>query len=427
MPTEVAMIPEQRVQAGKPNLGFNENGLILVAAAFVLLTVVYRASSSLFRERTGFSITYVGLSILHQNAPAKLYDLKRQAAVRDSLFTYHKSLIFEHPPFEAFLLEPLAALPYKQAYLVWGVLSVLLWLAVPLILRPYASAPREPLGYFALWFLFPPLWIALLQGQPSILLLFIYSITFIALKRGQDSRAGVYLGLGLFKFQFVLPFVLIFLVRRKWRFLAGFFATASMLGILSLIAVGGEGVLSYIRLLFEIASHPNNLPLGKATGMATLKGFVQLILGHTGSPMLVDIVVAAVSMFLIVYTGEYWRQLDRSNPAGGSDLMFAAALVVALVTGFHMFSHDMSPLMIALLLLLAHFPGRDRPVLRLGLATMLVLLWLPPLYLWLISRYLMCLIFPILALVGLTVLHLAGRASEAAPNSYQLTEAVQHD
>lgn len=107
--------------------------------------------------------------------------------------------------------------------------------------------------------------------------------------------------------------------------------------------------------------------------------------------------------------------------------MFAAALVVALVTGFHMFSHDMSPLMIALLLLLAHFPGRDRPILRLGVATTLVLLWLPPLYLWLMSKYLTCLIFPILAFVGLVVFHLAGRANGAAPNPYRLTEAVQHD
>jgi hypothetical protein len=430
VPTDVAHISEPRFRAHNAKIGLNENGLMLFAGAIVLLAAVLASSSSLFREGTGFAITYVGASILHHHDGAKLYDLKHQAAVRDPLFRHPKSLIFEHPPFEAFLLEPLAALSYKTAYLVWGIFNVLLWLALPWVLRPYAPAPREPLGYLALWLLFPPLWIALLQGQPSILLLLLYAITYIALKRGHDLPAGIYLGFGLFKFPVVLPFALVFLFRRKWKFLTGFLCTASLLGILSLIAVGWRGILSYIHLLVQIAGHPNNLPLGKATGMATLNGFVQLLLGHMLSPTAVDVIVGALSLFLIAGIGWRWRQVDQldgTKAKNTSDLMFAAALVVSLVTGFHVFSHDLSPLMLALLLVLAHFPPREKPILRVALVIALVLLWMPPVYLWLISKYLLCLLFPILAVVGLAAFLGAAQASDAAPKQHRLREAVQHD
>jgi hypothetical protein len=422
MPTNVALISESGAQRASGIIGVDENRLILLAGAVILFGAVVWSSSTPLREKTDFTITYVGLTILHQHDPAKLYDLNHQAAVRDSLFKNPNPLMFQHPPFEALILEPLAALPYKTAYLVWGLLNALLWLALPWIFRPYAPAPAEPLGYYALWFLFPPLGIALFMGQPSLLLLFLYTLTFIALKRGLDWRAGIYLGFGLFKFQFVLPFALILLVRRKWRFLSGFVCTATVLGILSLVAIGWKGIIAYVRFLFSIAAHPNNLSYGEVTAMGTLKGFVQLVLGHTLSPASLNIAVAALSLFLIALTGWYWLQLDRRNATESSDLMFAAALAVSLVTGFHMFSHDMSPLILGLFLVLAHLPGRDKPALRFVAAITLVLLWMPLLYFWLISSYLTCLMFPILALFGAVAFYLAVQFGKAAPNN-QLAEA----
>jgi len=50
---------------------------------------------------------------------------------------------------------------------------------------------------------------------------------FHLLKNGRDFRAGAILGLGLFKFQFIVPFALIFLLRRRWKFMRGFVATAA--------------------------------------------------------------------------------------------------------------------------------------------------------------------------------------------------------
>ncbi len=119
-----------------------------------------------------------------------------------------------------------------------------------------------------------------MHGQTSVVLLLLFALTFVCVKRGQDFKAGVFLGLGLFKFALVLPFALIYCVRRKWRLMAGFSAAALLLGVLSLIAVGPAGVRSYIGLMFDIVKNPDNPAYAdiRAWGMPTIKGiFVALL------------------------------------------------------------------------------------------------------------------------------------------------------
>ena len=63
-----------------------------------------------------------------------------------------------------------------------------------------SSRPVDTLGYLLLWLLFAPLGVTLYQGQSSLFLFLLYALAFISLKRGEELRAGLYLGVGLFKF-----------------------------------------------------------------------------------------------------------------------------------------------------------------------------------------------------------------------------------
>jgi len=402
---------EHALPVRKLDIGLEGIAVFFGAAVIVLAAVLWSARGP-STEKTDFSVTYVGAWMVHEGQGPMLYDLGEQQRVRDSLFAHPNPLIYEHPPFEALLLSPLAGLPYRTAYLLWGLLNALVWLVLPYVVRPYAPVPRDALGYFALWFLFAPLGVALYQGQPSLLLLLLYAITFVSLKRGSDVTAGLCLGLGLFKFQFVLPFVLIFLFRRKWRFLTGFLITAVVLAVLSLLAVGWQGVLSYVRLLLKVGSETGNVSYGSATDMGTLQGLVYAILGHRVSHWLVSFIVAAISVSLVLFTAWRWRQEDRQGPDDSFDLMFSGALAVSLVTGLHMFTHDFSPLMLALLLVVAHFPGRDHPALRLALGTTLLLFWTPPLYFALVAWHSLYLMSPVLIVFALSALKLAQSATE---------------
>jgi len=392
---------------------FNENGMIFLATAILLVAAVFWTGRGPLSEKTDFTFTYLGACLVHQGDGSRLYDLGEQRRVVKSLFKRPNPLIYEHPPFEAAAFAPLAPLPYRTAYLIWGVTNVLIWLLAVYLIRPYASVPRSQPAYLAAWIFFAPLCVALYQGQTSLALLLLYVLTFINLKRGRDLVAGMCLGLGLFKFQFVLPFALIFLLRSKWRFLSGFAISAAMLGGLSFVPCGWRGVLSYLQLLVQISRHPANVSYGSAVDMPTVQGFVYAILGRQASFVVVSCIVAAISVLLILFAAWRWRQEDRKlQSSSSSELMFAGAVVVSLMTGFHMFTHDFSPLMLAILLVVARLPGKDRPVLRLMLKITLQVFWIWPLYFVLVAWHCLYLMFPVLTVFALATLRLAANPSE---------------
>jgi hypothetical protein len=388
---------ESRIAAKRFGLPRNEAGLAFIASAILVFFAVLWTANGPRLEKIDFSVTYLGARMVQDGHGAKLYDLSEQANLRSVLFRHPNPLIYEHPPFEALLLAPLGALPYRTAYLIWGSINALIWLLLPYLLRPYAPVPKDLLAYLALWFIFAPLGVALFQGQSSLALLLIYALTFIALKSDCHLSAGVCLGLGLFKFQFVIPFALIFLVRKSWRFLAGFSASAAAMGLLSLAAVGWRGIMSYVHLLLNIGSNPENISYGSAVDMPTLHGFVYAILEHAVSVRTVSMIVATLSVVLIVFTAMRWKREERTASAGSFELMFAAALTVSLMTGLHMFTHDFSPLMLPLLLAAAHFPGRAHPGLRFALGGAMALFWFPPLYFVLVACHRLYLMFALLA------------------------------
>src|ERR1700746_2883613 len=101
-------------------LGLNDSTLALLGAAILLVSAVVWSAQSPRLEKTDFSLTYVGATIVHAGLGQRLYDVELQKHTRDSLFQHPNPLFFEHPPFEALLLSPLAALPFRTAYLVWG-------------------------------------------------------------------------------------------------------------------------------------------------------------------------------------------------------------------------------------------------------------------------------------------------------------------
>jgi hypothetical protein len=389
------------------NLGFNESTLALLASAVLLVGAVLWGARGPLTEKTDFSLTYVGARIVYQGQGARLYDLGKQKEVRDSLFQHPNPLVFEHPPFEALFLSPLAGLPYRTAYLVWGLANVLVWLSLPVLLRPYTPAPRDALTYLALWLLFAPLGVALFQGQSSLFLLLLFAVEFVQLKRGRELPAGIWLGLGLFKFQFVLPFALIFLLRAKWKFLAGFTISAAVLGVLSWIAVGWVGLFQYVHLLLAVGANPQNLSYGAAVDMPTLHGFAHAVLGRIASPAVISGVVAISSLVLIVFMAWRWRQQDAKPEGCSFDLMFAAALTVSLMTGVHMFTHDFSPLMLALLLVCAHLSGKTRRGLRTILGAALAIFWFPPVYFALVTWHCLYLMFPLLLAFTLAAIALS--------------------
>ena len=163
-----------------------ETGIAFCAAAIMLVAALYWSAKEPSVEKRDFSVTYLGAYMVHFGMGPKLYDVSEQTTLKATLLPNSEPLIFEHPPFEALLLSPLAVFPYRTAYLIWGALNIVIWLALPWVLRPYAPLPRDPLAYLALWFLFAPLGVTLFQGQSSLLVFLLFSLAFISLKQREE-------------------------------------------------------------------------------------------------------------------------------------------------------------------------------------------------------------------------------------------------
>lgn len=371
-----------------------ESVVAFVAAATFLLAAVLYTSHGRRIEQTDFTLTYMAGRIVHDGRGASLYDVAEQERMRTALFQRANPLVYEHPPFEALMFAPLSTLDYQTAYMVWGLLNATVWLCLPYLLRPYAPVPREPLGYLALWFLFAPLAVALFQGQSSLVLLLLYALCYISLKNQRSFLAGFLLGCGLFKFQFVLPFALIFLLRKQWKFLAGFAFSGVLLGLVSLRAVGWHGIIGYARLLLNVTQHPRNAHMGAAVDMPTLRGFVYALLSGRVAPGVLSSTVAILSIGVIVFVARRWPPGKDGNTDALFDRMFAASIAVSLMTGFHMFTHDFSPLMLAVLLAAAHLPPAGLQ--RRTLIASMVIFFCPFVYFPLVAWHSLYLMFVVL-------------------------------
>jgi len=401
-------------------LGLNEATLGLFAAAVFLLGAVFWSTNSPNVEKTDFSLTYVGARIVHQGVGSRLYDLSFQKQLRNSLFQHPNPLFFEHPPFEALLLSPFSVFPFRTAYMLWGLFNAGVWLILIFFLRQFLPWPREDLGYLCLWFLFAPLGVALFQGQSSILVLACYAMSFIKLQHDKQLTGGFWLGLGLLKLQFVLPFAFIFRARRKWRFLGGFALSSLLMIVLSIIAVGWNGIVGYARLLLDVNNNPQNLSYGSATDMPTIYGFVHAILGRELPPRALNLLVACLSIVLLAFVAWKWQSVANRK---SNQLMFAAAIATSLLAGSHMFTHDFSPLLLALFVAGANFPQQQYRGLRFVLAATMVLFWTFAIYFLCVAWHCLFLMCPILLVFAFSAMLAARRASQQPTNLGQLVAA----
>jgi hypothetical protein len=408
------------VTAGKPPTRLEVHVALGLAALLLFSIVVVIAALGLAR-RADFGCFYTGGVIVRQGNASRLYNLGLQGQIERQVLGRERILIYLHPPFESLWFAALAGLSYVKAYVLWGAINVVLWLFFQHWIRPHTLIPRNSYRYFLLCSLFVPLWVAFLQGQTSMLLLLLFSLSYVSLKRGQDFRAGVFLGLGLFKYAVIIPFAFICLLRSKWRLMAGLAATACVLGLMSVMLVGRTGMWSYVKLVSDTVKNPDNPLYGdiRVWEMATLKGFFARIMTGRFSTVAISALATAASAFLVLFVAWRWRQEDR-RPSGNSlGLMFAAALTVTQVTSPYLLTHELTLMLLAGLLATGSLQWSGKSWQRAVITVAMVILYTPPVYVGLIIWHSMYLLTPVLVAFALAAMSLA-RKADVPPNASPL-------
>jgi hypothetical protein len=359
----------------------------LLAAALLWMAIgngvlLWKSRVQMGQGYGDFANFYTAGTLVRRGLGAELYNPASQWKVQQEFASEVKirrgPMRYMRPPFEALFFSVFAAWPYATALLLWTGVKLALLSVIPFVVVrgrfwkesfPLCATVLLVLGTF-------PEFMDLLMGQDAALLAFLFAISFWQLATGRDTAAGFTLGLALFKFQLVIPFVVTLLIAGRKRVFPGFALSASALLALSATLVGWRGLLKYPGYL---------LALNQATGVGikpelqmTLRGLLTLIVGRLPYPGRIEWVLAPVALGAIVYTGRIWRKAGDRFLAEG----FGLAAIVAIVTSYYACDYDLLLLIVPLLAMRTRpddAPKADR-VTRYLEAVGLVLLLLTPLY-----------------------------------------------
>ncbi len=381
--------------------------------------VLWQARESIPQGLPDFSGAYTAGLILRDGHGDRLYDDALQESMQRSFSPVAVEkrgtiLPYIHLPYEALIYLPLAHSSYLTAYGIWlGVNCALLGL-IPFLLRKHLQGLRRAPLY--LWLLaclgFYPIFVALIQGQDSVLLLFLYCLAWRGLERGSDLASGTWLALGLYKYHLVVAFVLP-LWRRK-KLIVGFVSGTTIVALVSLAITGWSSLMRYPSYLWgtehDLKYGFNNLP-----GLiANLRGLVSGIVPNSDSQLQIGLtaLLSAIVLLTMIYAGGKALAADYAD----RQALFALLLVGTTLTSYHLYVHDLSPLFLALVLVLEillsrpAIPKSTKTILWACVAT----LFFSPLYLVLSLRYrqlrLMAIVLVVLFLALLNLLRSLSRS-----------------
>jgi hypothetical protein len=375
------------------------------------LLMAWNVRNLLRKGYADFTIFYCAGRIVQQGLAKNLYDPQVQFRVQQQFAgevdIRHGPLPYNHPPFEALAFVPLTWFAYFPAYLLWDGLNLLALFALPVLLRPYVPWLQHTSTVFVVFasVAFFPVFIGLLQGQDIILLLLLFALAFVSLKKHNDFAAGCWLGLGLFRFHLVLPLVLVLLLQKRKRVGFGFALVALALGLVSVAVTGWATVIhypSYIWSLEAVKGHGAIVP----ADMPNLRGFLSVLLTGRTPKFAADVLVGFLSLGLLLFTSSRWK---AASTEAQFDLGFSLALVMTVLVSYHAEAYDLSLLFLPLVLL-PECLRQAEPLdwwTKISFLSPAFLLFLTPLHLILRLRYeQLNLLAPVL------VLWLVGLASE---------------
>jgi hypothetical protein len=213
------------------------------------------------------------------------------------------------PAYEALLFVPFTFLQYRTAYVAFlgvnlALISLVIWMIWPYLERlPGVWRWFPP----ALFFCFLSTTLAVVRGADSIILLTLVLASAVAFYRRDEWSSGIFLGLGLFNFQLVLPIALLFLCWRRWRIVAGFIIAGAGTVVTSVMLTGCVWSGSYWHNVRScIAQFP--IPAGEmgyevnGTTLPTLRCLLSSIAGSHITPHTVLIVTVIGSILLLLWT-----------------------------------------------------------------------------------------------------------------------------
>jgi len=315
---------------------------------------------------------YVMGSLLGTGRGAALYD--GRAHLDEGRRRVDPGLLLhaEYPnygPQLALLFAPLALVPFGWSLalflaamaLCYGSAVWLLWRDCD-GLRPYGAvvavlALASPLFYTMV-----------LYGQLSAAALLFLSIAGAATRRNRPFIAGLALGCLVYKPTFVVVPLLVLLLRREGRIVAGMAVSAAGQFAVALVTAGTQPIAQYGRVLWKLMLNPRLVEL-HPTELHSLRGFLELLVA---SPAAVSVCFAAGVVCATAAAVRIW--CDEVP----DEIRWSALALLTVLASPHLIAYDLVLLTLPMLLLADWAVQHPDHPLRAGVALLLVLVYFAP-------------------------------------------------
>jgi len=253
-----------------------------------------------------------------------------------------------------------SSLSLLHAYYVWLTISfVLALLALLLVFDSLELSMPKKLLFFLAALAFTPLSIdCLAGGQTSCVGLLIYALVFILLRSGRDFRAGLVLGLGLYKPPLFLIFSLFTLLHRRWRVLQGAVLMGLILLLLSYLIVGTSGLMSFLHSASSYLYGKqliSGVELPPDQGVGFLAFLLLLFDGWSTGGWIAFVLLAGLLVSIVYRLGDYGSSCSRQSR--NFDLLFALELSLSLFLSVQMIKYDVAIMLIPLSILASRLIG----------------------------------------------------------------------
>jgi hypothetical protein len=291
--------------------------IILIAAIVVVLTFVYVVH--IRKDMSDFGVCYRGGERI----------VRGETLYRAS----DGHLQFKYAPASALAFVALSVLPYGAAQAIWYLLSLLSLFVVVrtgLDLLPPTRLRRGLLLALALLVIAKYLARELELGQVNLFILLLMALMTTALVRDRQVPAGLAAGLSLLFKPYALVFIPYFLVKKKWKALAGAGGAIAAGFVLPMIVYGPAGNLA-IHREWVSSLRVSTRDLLTVGDNASFFAFLAKNLGFLGSGAAATLTAAvalglAVLMLALIRTG---RPVRTARPEG-LEIAFLAVLIPML-------------------------------------------------------------------------------------------------
>jgi len=217
--------------------------LVLLGLFLALLIVLFSGKGpKILSGRIGgdFPAFYSAGRIVTTVGFNELYDLDQQIKWQKDLFPDRKSYLpFSYPPFVALAYAPMSLLPYRMAYLFnLFVFISAFFMAFVCLKRIIQGLDEYFLPVFTLSFTFYPFLKSNLGGQNTALTLMLFALIWRFASENRQYLAGISLGLLLYKPQFGIPLIGLFVLSGRYRIAISSIVAGSLVITISLFFTG---------------------------------------------------------------------------------------------------------------------------------------------------------------------------------------------